>query len=68
MLRFYKGGITLEDIKSMSFARLNLFIDEIKKIVELEKEEKPLEGAAGFAVAKKIFGFEKKDIGHGAAR
>ena len=47
----------------MSFARLNVFLDEIKKVIELEtgeKEEKPLEGDAGFKVAKQLFGTKKE--------
>jgi len=47
----------------MSFARLNLFLSEIGKVVRLEsgeKEEKPLEGMTGVHLANQMFGKEKK--------
>lgn len=63
MLRFYKGAVTLEDIKYISFVRLKALLSEINNVVKLETgetEERPLEGDVGFAVAKKLFRVKKE--------
>jgi len=44
LIRFYKGGLTIDDIREMTFEQFNIWVEQIEKIVELESGEKKVSG------------------------
>ena len=45
MLRFYKGGLTIKDIRDMTFSQFGVWMKEISVISELESGENKSSGA-----------------------
>ena len=50
MLRFYKGAISIDDVRAMTPERFGSWVDEMNKIMELENPEAKKEGLSGNAL------------------
>ena len=51
LVRFYKGGLTIKDIRAMTFEQFGGWVKEISVISELESGEKQVTGKDAAAMA-----------------
>ena len=60
MLRFYQGGININDIREMTINQFIIFSEQMTEIMYMESGQKrPLSGKAADTIAKLMF--SKKD-------
>ncbi len=60
LIRFYKGGLTIDNIRAMTFEQLDIWSYEIGVIVELESGEKKVSGKEAVAMAMNDPAIRKK--------